>query len=231
MHGRRFFGVVIALAMAQSGCGDGGDGGDELGAGAGSGAGSAGSTTVPTTAPTASSTAPPASSTAPSSTALTTSSIPLSGSGQGGLAGADKFVNSLVGQTYKKANDLKVYAHQQSDFGRLGSWTLFTVEQDGHWYAFTTVNTPGAEGVGALDAKSKIVAGERLRDLPNGDWYGVSGVVRHGQGIGGVMMHGRGLERQDDGTFPVLGAWRVNLQSLKLEPTSEGGLDIIEACG
>jgi hypothetical protein len=164
-----------------------------------------------------------------SAPSTTTSSVPETA--RGGLAGSDDFVASLVGRTYESAEASGVSAHQQSDVGRAGSWTLFTVERSGRWYAFTTVNPHEADDTGTLTGASKIVTGERLEDLAPDDWYGVAGVVRDGRPIGGVMMHGRGQERQADGTYPVLDAWRVNLQTLRLEPSPTTGLDIVESCG
>jgi hypothetical protein len=140
-------------------------------------------------------------------------------------------VSSLVGKTYQQLVELGYPAHQQSDFGAHGSWTLFTVNHDGQWLVFTSSNQMGADGTGRLDDASKVLSAEALAPPPQGDWYGVQGVLRNGQPIGGVMMQGHGQEREKDGTYPVTAAWRVNLQTLKLEPTSTAGLDIMESCG
>ena len=150
---------------------------------------------------------------------------------KGGLDGEDAFVRSIVGSTYERAVAAGATAHQASDFGTKGSWTLFTVEHDGHWYAFTTKNAPDSSGRGTLSDGSEVATGERLSDLPDGHWYGVEGIVRNGRDIGGVMLQGRGYDREPDGTFPAVDAWRVNLQTLRLEHTSIAGLDVVEPCG
>ena len=171
------------------------------------------------------------SSTAPDQTTSSPSVAPPSTTVEGGLDGDDAFVRSIVGSTYGAAVTSGTTAHQAAAFGKKGSWTLFTVEHEGHWYAFTTKNPPGDGGVGVLNRSSEVATGERLRDLPDGHWYGVEGIVRDGRAIGGVMLQGRGYDREPDGTFPAVAAWRVNLETLRLEPTSIAGLDVVESCG
>src|SRR3954470_14653256 len=165
-----------------------------------------------------------------SSSTTVLAASPSSVPGSATASAADP-AGGFVGLSYKQLAQRGYQAHQQSDFGTKGSWTLFTVDKDGHWYAFTTSNKYGSDGTGHLDDSSKILSGVWLAPLSSGDWYGVEGVVRFGHPIGGVMMLGHGYERERDGTFPVLGAWHVNLQTLVLEPTSTAGLDITESCG
>jgi len=167
----------------------------------------------------------------PSNASTTPESTSTTAAPSGGLDGEDAFVRTIVGSTYGDAARAGATAHQRSDFGTKGSWTLFTVEHDDHWYAFTTKNVAGVDGVGTLGDRSTIATGERLRDLPDDHWYGVEGIVRDGREIGGVMLEGRGYDREGDGTFPAVDAWRVNLQSLRLEHTSIAGLDVVEPCG
>jgi hypothetical protein len=205
-------GSTLAIALALPGCGAGGRGDDAESA-------TAASTTS----------AVPSSSTA--SSVPPSTAVAEGAGGAGGLAGADDLVAAVVGRTYGEANVKGVSAHQESLVGTKGSWTLFTAEKDGVWYAFTTENPHPDGRPGALEDGSKVVSGERLAPLPEGEWYGVDGVVRDGRPLGGVMMHGRGYDREPDGTFPVVDAWRVNLRTLALEPTSIEGLDIVESCG
>jgi hypothetical protein len=205
-----WFGLVAAAVVLGGGCGDRTVADEPAGE-------------APPVATTTTSAAPATSTTAATSSTSTTSGAAAP---EGGLDGEDAFVRSVVGATYAHAVAAGAEAHQSSDFGTKGSWTLFSVEHDGHWYAFTTKNTGGT-----LGDTSEVATGERLRDLPEGHWYGVSGIVRDGRPIGGVMLQGRGYDREADGTFPAVAAWRVNLQTLRLEDTSIAGLDVVESCG
>ena len=162
-----------------------------------------------------------------STTVSAASPSPVTGS----TGSANDPAGAFAGLSYKQLVQRGYEAHQRSDFGTKGSWTLFTVEKDGHWYSFTASNKYGSDGTGHLEDSSQILSGASLAPLQQGDWYGVEGVVRYGQPIGGVMMQGHGYEREHDGTFPVVAAWHVNLQTLNLDPTSTAGLDITESCG
>src|SRR5688500_828927 len=107
---RSVVGAVVALPLLLgAGCGDESEGA---------------ATAPPTTA------AAPSMSTSTSTTPSTTEAVV-----QGGLEGEDPFVRSVVGSTYRDAAIAGATAHQASDFGTKGSWTLFTVEHEGHWYA------------------------------------------------------------------------------------------------
>src|SRR2546423_1200409 len=66
-------------------------------------------------------------------------------------ASASAPAGAFVGLSYKQLYQRGYEAHQRSDFGTKGSWTLFTVEKDGQWYGFTSSNKYGSDGTGHLD--------------------------------------------------------------------------------
>src|SRR4051794_22190760 len=112
-------------------------------AGACGGSRSGGGNTVsqspsPTTAPTEESrTLTTTTSGFTATTAASSSTVALPVIAIGGLAGADSLVKSVTGSTYGAIAAKGLTAHQSSDFGKFGSWTLFTVDNNGRWYAFT----------------------------------------------------------------------------------------------
>ncbi len=169
----------------------------------------------------------------PTTTAPPTASTPPPAPDATFQPGAGDPAVAIVGKTVGQAKKLGFEVHQQSPFGKIGEWTLFSVDHGGEWLIYTAKNIDTSDDGSSykLDDASNIVGGQTMPALPSGDWYGVEGVTRNGKLTGGVVMQGHGYDREADGSFPVHKAFRINLTTLRLDEVATTGLDVEVTCG